>query len=320
MRQSPSGTFLRLYDIESAAKETRFVNTISGESNDIKRIFEVNLEGFSHIPRNPICYAVPQLIRDLHKTDVRIDAEQAGVEGHSVCFAVPGLQTSNDERFTRFLWEVNDYSKFKPIAKGGSDAWILPRISETVDWENDGKVLKRSSQSLRIRNGKLYGKEGVAWTRIKETGRRFGYYSGGMFSDTGNMVIPRGDLSVWKLMSALNSSLYHGLFLSQTTERHLNAGEVGSVPWIRKLESVEQLDTISKKQHQIMLRERLNEPDSPYYSGPEILPTIERGNFFYNHPHSDSVEPSELKSKSDNIKSKNNIRQSARMSSTTSGV
>ena len=312
--QSPSGTFLRLYDMSPENKEQAFTNAVSDEDGDIQRIFEVDLEEFSNIPRSPICYAVPQSLRDFHDTNLRVDAEQAGVDGDSVCFAVPGLQTSDDDRFTRFLWEVDDYNQFRPIAKGGSDAWILPRISETVDWEDDGRVLKRSSKSLRIRNENLYGREGVAWTRIKETGRRFGYYSGGMFSDTGNMVIPRGDLSVWKLMPALNSSLYHGLLLSQTTERHLNAGEVGSVPWLESIESINELDEISKKQHRLMLQERQNTPTSPYYTKPEILPESSRQGFFYNHPHTESIELSDRSAESRRIEQQDKITVAARRS------
>jgi len=312
--QSPSGTFLRLYDMAAGKKEPSFTKTISGEVGDIQRIFEVKLEEFGNIPRSPICYAVPQLIRDFHDTNLRVDSEQAGVDGDSVCFAVPGLQTSDDDRFTRYLWEVDDYTQFKPIAKGGSDAWILPRISETVDWEDNGRILKRSSKSLRIRNEDLYGREGVAWTRIKETGRRFGYYSGGMFSDTGNMVIPRGDISVWTLMSTLNSSLYHGLFLSQTTERHLNAGEVGSVPWLEQIESIDELETIAKKQHQLMLHERRKSPTSPYYAGPEILPKKRREQFYHEHPHPRSVEIAEGDLESQQAEFSDNIQRVARKS------
>ncbi len=315
--QSPSGTFFRLYDMIPGEKEQSFAETLSGKGGNVKRIFNVDLKEFGYIPQSPICYAVPQAVRDFYDTDLRIDSEQAGVNGDSVCFAVPGLQTSDDERFTRFLWEVNDYTQFKPIAKGGSDAWILPRISETVDWEKEGRVLKRSSKSLRIRNEDLYGREGIAWTRIKETGRRFGYYSGGMFSDTGNMVIPRDGLSVWKLMSALNSSLYHILFLSQTTERHLNAGEVGSVPWIKQIESIVGLSEIAKEQRQLVLRERRSSPISPYYSGAGILPQANRRESFYKHPHTLSTSIIEDNTETLRIEPKDSLEKSARKSEKT---
>jgi len=34
-------------------------------------------------------------------------------------------------------WEVNDSERFKPIATGGSDASILPHVTEEVEWGDE---------------------------------------------------------------------------------------------------------------------------------------------------------------------------------------
>ncbi|MHC3438954.1 BREX-5 system adenine-specific DNA-methyltransferase PglX [Natrialbaceae archaeon A-gly3] len=282
-----TGKFLRLHDIESNEKEGKFVDVLSGIDDGIKRLFQVRLDEFSKIPRSPISYSVPKFIRDLYNTDTYIDAEQAGIQGESVAHAVVGLLTGNDERFARTHWEVNNSKTYRPIAKGGSEAWILPQITEVLQWENDGRVLKRANQSVRTPHEELYGEPGLTWTFIKETGRRFGYYQGGVFSHTGFMLFPKIDISVWKMMIVLNSSLYHNLFLSQTTERHWNASEVGSLPWIRELANIDELEELSKKQYKIVLQSRASNPISPYYIAPVLLPTEYIETPFYNHPHAE---------------------------------
>ena len=297
VNQTSSGTFLRLHDIDTKQKEETFVDVLADESVDgTDRLFEVKLEEFSRIPRTPICYSIPNEVRVLHDTSIKLDAEHAGVDGESVCNAVPGLQTANNERFARYFWEVEDYRAFKPIAKGGADAWIIPPISETVEWEDDGTSLKRSSPTIRIRNEELYGKSGLSWTYIKDTGRRFGYYPGGLFTNTGFMLFPRSEISLWKMMAVLNSSLYHNLFLSLTTERHWNAGEVGSVPWLEQLEEIDELQKFAREQYQTVLEQRIDEPVSPYYRGPSLLPDS-RSEFYYNHPHVDKLEDIDVDSK-----------------------
>lgn len=294
--QSPSGEFFRLHDLESNEKESAFIDVLSGVEDRTKRFYQVDLNEFSKIPRTPICYSIPERVRNYHNRDIKIDAEQAQTDGNSLCRAVPGLQTSDDERFARFYWEVEDFNTFEPISKGGSEAWIMPSIKETVEWGESGKRIRRSAKSIRIRNEKFYGEPGLTWTYIKETGRRFGYYPGGLFSHTGFMLFPKGETSLWQMMSILNSSLYHNLFLSLTTERHWNAGEVGSVPWIEELESFDQLESIAQTQYKTMLRLQLSEPTSPFYQAPQIFPNKESANqFMYNHPHakvvSDELDP-----------------------------
>ncbi|WP_251330656.1 BREX-5 system adenine-specific DNA-methyltransferase PglX [Haloplanus pelagicus] len=287
---SKQGTFLRLHDIDTKSKERELLNSISGQESGVRRHFEVKLSEFSKIPGTPICYSVPRSVRDLHNIPVKLDAEHADVEGKSVCNAVPGLLTGDDTRFARLHWELNDFDQFKPISKGGSEAWISPQVTETVEWGKSGTRLKRSSTTVRTPHEELYEEPGLTWTYIKRTGRRFGYYPGGLFSHTGFMMFPREEKSLWQMMSILNSSLYHNLFLSLTTERHWNANEVGSVPWVEKLEDVDELERLGKEQYSIVLKQRLHDPISPYYSHPELLPNRTRPSFGYQHPHAEQAK------------------------------
>ncbi|AEH35615.1 BREX-5 system adenine-specific DNA-methyltransferase PglX [Halopiger xanaduensis] len=310
--QGSKGSFLRLHDIQTEQKEQVFTEVLSDSNdNEVIRSFDIELQEFDKIPRTPICYSIPQEIRALHECETKLDAEHAGVDGESICNAVPGLQTADDDRFVRRFWEIDDYEVFKPIAKGGADAWLVPPVTETVEWSGNGTILKRSSKSIRTRNESLYGNKGLSWTYIKDTGRRFGYYPGGLFSHTGFMLFPKTEKSLWKMMAILNSTLYHNLFLSLTTERHWNAGEVGSVPWVESIDKQDGLESAAREQYEIMVEQRANDPSSPYYTGPSLLPT-ESGDSFYSHPHSRSLSESEASIDPSTISVSDPIRPAAR--------
>ncbi|ELZ28946.1 hypothetical protein C474_13629 [Halogeometricum pallidum JCM 14848] len=285
-RQQSKGTFIRLHDVDSENKENVFLNTIKEQSSDnIDRFFEISLNDFKRVPRNPICYSTPPSVRSLHENNTKIDAKPAEIDADSVSDALAGLQTSDDDRFARYFWETRDFKKHRPIAKGGAAAWILPKITETVEWDDDGRLLKRSSKSIRTRNEERYGEEGLTWTRVKETGRRFGYFpSSGLFSHTGFLLIPEDPDLIWKMMAVLNSDLYHCLFLSLTVERDWLAGEVGSVPWLEELSGIKELDKLAKRQYELSIQQNTTDPTSPYYIGPGLLPG-DRAGFFYDHPH-----------------------------------
>ena len=290
--QADTGSFIRLHDVESSKKESKFIQTLSGQETDIKRYFEVDLAEFAKVPGNPISYYTPSEVRSLHDRKLKIDAEQADTEGASVCIARQGLTTANDFRFIRNHWEINDTGVFKPISKGGSKAWVIPQVTDTVEWGENGKAIRRSPRAYRTRNEEHYGKEGLTWTYIKETGRRFGYFpSDSIYSNTGYMLIPERDISLNKLLPAINSSLYHSLILSMTTERHWNSGEVGSIPWLKEIESIEMLSDKSLEQQSLVIQLRMDDPVSPYYIGPSLLP-IDGGNdmFIYEHPHTEAAE------------------------------
>jgi predicted RNA methylase len=292
IEQDPSGTFIRLYDIGSGQKEDRFTQTISGDKEGIERLFEVSLDEFAQIPRTPICYSTPKQVRELHgENTTKLDAEQAGIEGESICAARQGLATANDERFVRYHWEVSETELFKPIAKGGSEAWLVPPIHESVEWGDKGTTIKRSSKTIRTRNEELYGERGLTWTYAKETGRRFGYFpEDGIFSHTGFILIPKEDISIWVLMAAVNSELYHSLFLSQTIERTWEAGEVGSIPWIQELEKEPKLVEMANKQYETMVMQRAHDPKSPYYVGPDLLPEKIESGFLFEHDHQKALD------------------------------
>ncbi len=298
---SIKGSFFRLYDVGGRDKEKEFAKSISGEERNIKRKFTVKLDEFKKVPRSPICYATPKSVRDLYSAETLVDAEKAGVDRKSGCNAIPGLVTGNDERFVRSFWETENNNDVNPLAYGGARAWLVPHITKSIRWEGEGKVIKRSGPSVRIPNESYYGKEGLSWTRIKSTGKRFGYYPGGFFSTNSFMLFAKSRVSLWSIAGVLNSKLYNSIFLAQTSERNWDAEVVGSAPFPESIISTKGIKDRVIDQYKIVLKDRINDPSSPYYIGPELLPGRKKMGFFYDHPHSSKVSIGSVKI-SDNIK------------------
>jgi len=122
-----------------------------------------------------------------------------------------------------------------------------------------GARIKRSSPTIRTPNEFLYGQSGLAWTRSKRTGRRFGYYpTGGLFSHTGYLFVPKDSELLWTILGGINSDLYHSLFLSITVERDWVGGVVGKAPWIEELAGQEGLEELSKEQYEMKRRASLS--------------------------------------------------------------
>ncbi len=284
--QALVGSFIRLHDLEAGTKEQTFVKAVFGDQQGLpRRLYQVPMERFSQIPGRPLSYWTPPDLLDLHLSEAKLDAKTAEVKGESVSTVATGLQTGNNPRFVRNHWEVTGMSRFRPFAKGGADAWVMPQVALMIDWAEEGRSVLRAPGSV-IRNSEFYGRSGLTWTYIKEGGRRFGYFpAGGVFDVAGSMVFP-DEISPWLMLTVMNSELYHGLFLSLTPERHWQVGEVSRMPWLQQLSGVERLEQIARKQYTIFLRHNFHNPTSPYYVGPGLLPDDYPKSYFWNqHPH-----------------------------------
>lgn len=285
---SSLGTFHRLHDIASSKKEDVFIGSaFDGGYDGVKRKYSVSADAFSQVPGNPITYWTPSEIRDLHRNSRKLDAAAANIPGESVGTIATGLQTGDNPRFIRNHWETQNLEEFRPLAKGGEDAWVLPSVTTEINWRRDGIEMQRID-SARFQNPQHYGNEGLTWNQVKETGRRFGYYPAeGIFDQTGSMVFPKDELSPWELLGALNTDLYHSLFLSLTPERHWNPGDVARIPWVFN-DRLNRLEELTKEQYLTVIDLRSGDPTSPYYAGPRILPTRSEMGFFYQHKHNES--------------------------------
>ncbi len=277
------GEFIRLHDISKGQKEHMFSKVLSKEHDKVNRYYKINLEEFASIPGTPIMYSIPAEVRQLHDTKKKIDPERADIEAKGIADAVQGLATGNNDRFVRKHWEVSG-GEFRPYAKGGTEAYILPQLVTAIDWTDNGKVLKRAQGSV-IRNEDFYMNDGLTWSYIKRTGRRFGYVPGSVFDVTGSMLFPENEYSPWLLLCVLNSTIYHGLFLSITPERDWQIEIVGRIPWHDKLGQVDELEHIAKQQYAAFASQKSGDPKHPNYTAPPLAPSSEDELFYDGEAH-----------------------------------
>ena len=265
------GTFIRLHDIPKGQKEGKFLSASFEDAMDgtVQRRFTRDTSEFSLIPGASVSYWVPRKLRELYTAETLLDADNADTpDRDSVGVVKQGLATGNDDRFFRRFWESKRTSdQFSPISKGGSDAWLLPRISRTVLWGNDGQEVKRYSGS-RPQNTQFYFTEGVTFNSRKRSGRNFGYmHSQSVFSHVGTAVFP-DDMAAWPLIAYLNSRLMTYLKLAQTFERKWEVSTVARLPVIDAVfENEEELAEAAKEQIANVVSKRTLDFTSPHFSG-----------------------------------------------------
>ncbi|WP_436936505.1 BREX-5 system adenine-specific DNA-methyltransferase PglX [Halovenus marina] len=290
--QSKEADFYRLHDVGKELKEERFIASAftEGRDNGVKRHYNRDISEFSIIPGSPLSYWVPLKIREIYKSDICFDAENSPAKKESMGTVKVGLQTGNNSRFLRRFWEIEDYDEWVPFAKGGSDAWILPRVNYVTNWGERGREIKRYEGSYP-RSERYYFRDALTYTNIKEGGRRFGYlHDSSIFGTAGQAFLP--DTDIWEALAYSNSDLVTYLMLALTTGRHWQAGEVSRLPWDPNLSDSEELETYAKEILAELLRERRHEFNSVYYQSPILLSLIgyENPTFVGDHPHRELLE------------------------------
>ena len=136
-----------------------------------------NAENFTKIPGSPIAYWVSERgMQILAQQDTIGKKYDSG----------SGLSTADNERFLRFIWEVernkiassvNDHKKWYLFQKGGEYRKWYGNLMYVVNWYNDGEEIKywvthnpqdpkTTSWSRRIFNTHLYFKRGITWSVI----------------------------------------------------------------------------------------------------------------------------------------------------------
>lgn len=304
------GDFFRLHDVEKGEKESAFLHAafVNKMDDSIQRKYSIELSKFAKIPGSPLSYWVPDELRDLYDAEVVMDAENAGVNKGSNGNVKVGLQTGKDPRFLRKFWEITD-SSWKPFAKGGSDAWILPRIPLTVWWDEEGREIKRYEGS-RPQNTQYYFKDGLTYTAKKEGGRRFGYLpDGSIFAHIGSAVLP--ERGTWELLSFTNSAVSDYLMIAQTPDRSWEVGNVAKLPCYPEVLSSDLLKTEAEEIAGSLLAERRHDFNSPHYTGPLLLKLLGEDDLletYTSHPHRSLLnrlpvpEPKEQLAPSDPLK------------------
>lgn len=160
------GSYIRLADFVGAVNQAP--KTLEAIMNpDCGWFYRANAEVFKKIPGSPIAYWVSKKLIDLY---TNMSLREAGYKIKN------GVQTSDDDLFRRFFWEVSIDNIGKDLRwllidkAGRYRKWYLG-CTYVLDWENDGSRIKNfrdSSGKLRSRpqNTDFFYKSGVSWGMV----------------------------------------------------------------------------------------------------------------------------------------------------------
>jgi len=304
-----TGTFIRLHDIDKGAKEERFLTASFDPTHGdgVQRRYVRDLSEFSAVPGTPLSYWVPAELRSLYESDSILDKKRAAATQRGLGDIRQGLATGDDKRFLRYFWETTA-DGWVPFAKGGADAWLLPRIKNRIYWGESGAEVRQYDGGNGTPSEELYFEEGLTYTVAKRSGRRFGYFpEGSIFGHKGSVFVP--DRAIWNALSYTNSHLFTYLMLTQTSERMWEVGLVAHVPWSDALEASDELERLAREAVGHLLSKRQYEFVSPHYTEPVLLDVLGISDRLpqYHHPHRElrerlaTDEPTEAVSTADSL-------------------
>ena len=157
-----------------------------------------------------------------------------------------GLQTSDNNRFLRFWFEIeknkfglnfsscnetkNSPFKWFPFNSGGSFKKWYGNQYYVVNWENDGYELRNFKKSL-LRNFSFYFKECLTWSKLTSSATAFRFFPKGfIFGGASGAIF--SEMEYEYLIGLLNSNISKIILSFISPTLNFEAGHISSIPII----------------------------------------------------------------------------------------
>lgn len=240
------GSYIRLSDFKGAANQSpKTLEAI--RKPDCGWLYRASATDFSKIPGKPIAYWLSDTVRKLF---------EEGSIG-DIADARAGLQTSDNERFLRYWYEVSidkagfGYStrkdakfsnkKWFPCNKGGPFRKWYGNWFYFVNWENDGKELFEFAEELYgsptriIKNADYYFRGGVTWSDVTSGKTSFRFTEdGSIFDATGHCAFFNSEKEALANLAYLNIPLVNDLVDVLNPTLHFHVGYFRLLPSMKK--------------------------------------------------------------------------------------
>jgi hypothetical protein len=253
--------FFRLlaHDDKAAALAERVAATGTGTSLD-PAVHVVDPASFRRVPSSPFAYWASERIQQLF-------TELPAFESDGRMVRV-GLQTSDDFRFVRTWWEVasdrvldaanappGDIATFQawckqqtfrgkrwvPLAKGGEHSPYYTELYSVVNWQQDGREMKRwASQvydgahwSRNLRSVEHYFRPGLTWPLRGIHLSVQAVPAGSIFSIAGKIAIVDQTTQLPSILGIMNSRCFDffvGLFAGKVGGVQYESGLISRIP------------------------------------------------------------------------------------------
>lgn len=205
--------------------------------NDKKETYYHKLKQFSMIPGMPFSYWVSDSILNTFATSKALEDST----DKSVAEIRGGMSTSNNDKFLRLFWEVEDKKigkNFRDFLMGdGGPKWYHSN-NNLINWKNNGEKVKEYAKSLygtetrTIKNQKYYYKEGLSYNPISDSGIRVKFVpKGAIYSNAANGIFVIGNVHKYFIMAFLNSKVANYFLKVLNPSVNANPGDLKRIPF-----------------------------------------------------------------------------------------
>lgn len=232
------GTYCRL--LEPTSQQEKEDMFLRGENR-----YTANQENFTKIPGSPIAYWIGDAVINNFQSVVKIE---------NVSETRIGMATANNDLFMRLWHEVNfnylgiGYSsrneakisgkKWFPYCKGGSFRKWYGNLEYSVNWKNDGEVIRnfKDKKTGRIRshnyNLNYIFKPGLTFTAISSSNFACRVMENSLFGSGGSGICGIELENEFTLLGLLNSKVLDYLVSCLSLTMNFEVNTIGSIPFI----------------------------------------------------------------------------------------
>ncbi len=247
-------TFIKLNQIYEGKRYDAFVEAYDSlvTNNTHSNNYSLPQSKLKIIKSYPFIYWISDEFRKKFEGDTVID----------ILNNCPGLQTSNNNRFVRYNWEVfnpNDNvesQKWYPYAKGGAFQKWYGNMWLVVNFENEGKEIKdyvinkypylNGNPKYVVKNEEFYYQEGVTYSASGSKGPSFRHLEAGSIFDVGgSSIFPNKEFSnIRYMLGYFNSKLTNYILNCLNPTVNIQAGDISRLPFV--IPNEKQLNLISQ--------------------------------------------------------------------------
>jgi len=271
--------------------------------------FEATLGELAEVPGSPFSYWAPKALRDLFLKFPPLDRDVAGrPDQPKIADVKVGLQTSDDDRFVRYWWEVPvdqiatsreetfQGKKWVPFAKGGKPFFY--DIQHVVNWGNDGEEIKAyiaerypylgGKWEWVVKNESFYFREGVAWARIASTEKLEAWLMPPAVFSVSSLAAFVPEQQLPNIAAYLNSqSATFLLFLLQPLMHDRHIGYVSQLPVSPDVIESLTLASLAREAHDLLRAWRTGDETARAFVAPWVLQVremLKAGDHETRHP------------------------------------
>jgi type II restriction/modification system DNA methylase subunit YeeA len=241
------GEYFRLIEGKSESdKKLAFRGSLGGFGSECR--YQVSSSQLHQINGSPIAYWLSSHEREILELEKPLS---------QVSDARVGLQTSDNDRFLRFWFEVprchvcddaeskvtasKSNAKWFPCNKGGEFRKWYGNHNHYVNWQQDGREIRAlteagNSKRTYVRNEEYYFKESISWCDITTDSNSFRFYPNGFIHDAVGHSEFAGDTN-WKLclMAFCNGKFATKLARIVNPTIHFHIGYYHKLPYARRI-------------------------------------------------------------------------------------